>query len=429
MSRWTEKFDRHAIHETIRQTSDWASTEFEETDSEHQTEQRRLRKVLDFISSTVDGMDNEFFPYDELTQLNSHMRHQNFWNLLKTYSSSGGVQHLRTANDHMESQVPRIFLMAQQACSPESRKAIRDTEEAFDRFCKSIETTKGSFENKIKEFGADIDSLKQGASDLKAAQKSLADETEAAFNEWRTEHTDAQNVRSTEFSNSEIERNKTFEKSQKAFSDKAEEEHKRVFAELNEKNLASQKKFGQQVHEIETDMNAKHQSILTVHDLVAGDGVAGGYKKTAKDEGDAANRWRNIAMGSFVAAAVWTLFKVLAYWNGWVSTTSGNFDWAEVIATTSLTLILLAAAAYAAAQSKLHRVNEQQMSWFSLEVGALNPFIASLTEDQQRVLKIQLSQRLFGQNRVAAASEVEVGENGMVKTLLEAVTKIGSKTE
>lgn len=78
MSRWTDKFDSHAIHETIRQTSDWASTEFEETDSEHQAEQRRLRKVLDFISSTVDGMDNEFFPEGELTQLTNHMRHQNF---------------------------------------------------------------------------------------------------------------------------------------------------------------------------------------------------------------------------------------------------------------------------------------------------------------------------------------------------------------
>jgi hypothetical protein len=428
MSRWTDKFDNHAIHETLRQVIEWASTEFEDTDSEHEAEQRRLQKVLGLISSTIEGMDNEFFPEGELTQLNNHLRHQGIWNELNAYSSNGVVQHLRAANDHMESQVPRIFQMGQHLRSPESQRVIRSVEEAFDKFTKSIDTAKAEFEAKIVSNVKKIDALKQKASDLDAAQKTLADETEAAFNEWSTEHTEAQNARSTEFSNNEIERNKIFDKSQKAISDKAEEEHKRIFAELNKKNEASQQELAQHVHEITTDMNSKHQSILKVHDLVAGDGVAGGYKKSAKDEGDAANRWRNIAMGSFSAAAIWTLFKVVAYWKGWVSTTPGNFDWAEVISATSLTLILLATAAYAAAQSKLHRVNEQRMSWFSLEVGALDPFISSLTEDQQRVLKIQLSQRLFGQNRTTAASEIDNGENGALKTLLDTVGKLGSKS-
>ncbi|MFK8011414.1 MAG: hypothetical protein AB8B80_05200 [Marinicellaceae bacterium] len=260
---------------------------------------------------------------------------------------------------------------------------------------------------------------------LEEVQKKLSNETEVVFNDWSKEHTDAQNVRSTEFSDSEIKRNKIFEKSQKAFADRADKEHTRIFAELNDKNQDAQKEFTQQVQEITTDINAKHESILRVRDLVAGDGVAGGYKKTAKNEGEAANQWRKIAMWSFATAGVWTLIKVLVYWGGW--TAAGEFDWAEVLAATSLTLILLATAAYAAAQFKLHRVNEQQMSWFSLEVGALDPFIASLTKDQQRVLKIQLSQRLFGQNRAAAASEVDAGETGIVKTLLDAITDIGKK--
>ncbi len=425
MSRWSDKFDKHAIHETIRQIQDWVSTEFEEIDSNHETERRRLRKVLDFISYTVEGMDNEFFPEEELNQLNGHMRHQSFWNQLNAYASNGGVPHLVTANNHMDSQVPRIFQMARQARSPESQKAIRGVEEAFEKFCKSVETTNDNFNAKIQANDSNIDFLNQRASDLEAAQKILSNETETAFNEWSKEHTDAQNVRSTEFSNGEIKRNKSFEKSQKSISDKAEAEHKQVFAELSEKNQAAQKEFGLQVRNITADINAKHQSILRVHDLVAGDGVAGGYKKTSKDEAAVADQWRIVAMISFGVAAVWTLIKVVVYWSGLASVE--QFDWAEVLAATSLTLILLATAAYAAAQSKFHRMNEQQMSWFSLEVGALDPFIASLTEDQQRVLKIQLSQRLFGQNSTVNASGVEAGEDGIVKTLLDAITEIGKK--
>lgn len=176
-------------------------------------------------------------------------------------------------------------------------------------------------------------------------------------------------------------------------------------------------------------MEKRHQSIQRVHDVVAGYGVAGGYKKTAKDEGDAANRWRRTAMGAFIAASLWTLFKVMAYWLGWVSTTPENFDWAEVIAATSLTLILLATAAYAARQSKIHRENEQKMSWFLLEVSALDPFIASLSEDQQRVLKMQLAQRLFGQNRVTVDSDDAANETNTVKAMLDAVMKLTGKSE
>ncbi|MFK8011413.1 MAG: hypothetical protein AB8B80_05195 [Marinicellaceae bacterium] len=163
MSRWSDKFDKHAIHETIRQIKDWASTEFEEIDSNHETERRRLRKVLDFISYTVEGMDNEFFPEGELNQLNGHMRHQNFWNQLDIYSRKGGVPHLVNANNHMDSQVPRIFQMAQLARSPESQKAIRGVEEAFDTCCASIEKSKDKFAAKVQASDDAIGTLEQRA--------------------------------------------------------------------------------------------------------------------------------------------------------------------------------------------------------------------------------------------------------------------------
>lgn len=429
MSRWTDQFDSHAIHETIRQSREWSEQEFDEADSEREAERRRLNKVLGVISEALEGMDRELFPEADLTNLNNHLRQQQFWNQLKSFSSSGSAQNLRTANDHISTQASRISAIASQAKPVESRVAIENAEEAANKFCKSLEKKKKEFEETIAKQNVELSDLKQKAAKLEATVTQLTKETEEALNTWRTEHTEAQNARSTEFSQSEIERSKTFETSQKERAQKASEQLEKIFKDLEDRISTSEEKFEECVEKITSDMRAKHQSILTLHEIVANDGVAGGYKKTAKDEGKAANLWRNVAMGAFVAASLWTMFKVFAYWMDWVSTAPGQFDWGEVIAATSLTLILLATAAYAARQSKLHRVNEQQMSWFSLEVSALDPFIASLTEDQQQVLKMQLSQRLFGQNRVAVANEENVRENetDLVKTLLDAVAKFTAR--
>ncbi|MEP0964050.1 MAG: hypothetical protein ABJQ80_00950 [Lentilitoribacter sp.] len=326
MSRWSDQFGKHAIHETIRQSQEWAQEEFEETNSELEAERRRVLKVLGVISSTIEGMDPEFYPEDQLTQLNNHMRHQHFWNQLNAYAKNGDAQNLQIANDHMNSQVPLIYQIAAKSIAPESQKAIKGVEDAFDRFCKTIEVAEAKFDATLAEGGAALSSLQQRVSDLEAAHKALTEQTEQAFNDWSTEYTEAQNERSTKFSNSEIDRTKTFEQSLKVIEGKSDERQEKVFSELAVLLDKRDKEASKQAHEILSDMEIKHQSILKTYDIVAGDGVAGGYKKTAKDEGDAANLWRKIAMRSFIAAALWTLFKVIAYWSGWVSTTPASFD-------------------------------------------------------------------------------------------------------
>jgi len=104
-------------------------------------------------------------------------------------------------------------------------------------------------------------------------------------------------------------------------------------------------------------------------------------------------------MISLGLAAAWILVK---YFAGFATTDAGSINWAEIITASSLTLVLLATAGYASRQSKLHRDTEQQMRWFALEVKAIDPFLSSLSDTDQRELKKQLSEKLFGQNRGAS---------------------------
>lgn len=123
MSRWTDQFEKNPIHQTVKQVREWIATEVESVDSSHEAERRRLLKVIETIESVVDGLDPDIFPDTEMTQLNNHMRHQSFWNQLKSYSSNGNVAHMQTANDHITGQIPNILKMATLAKPPDVQRA------------------------------------------------------------------------------------------------------------------------------------------------------------------------------------------------------------------------------------------------------------------------------------------------------------------
>ena len=200
---------------------------------------------------------------------------------------------------------------------------------------------------------------------------------------------------------------------------KSEAETKAISTKHDERLKSAFDKYTQEVQERLDDTKAKHAAILEIHGLVGTDGVAGGYQKTATDEHKAANRWRVVTMVSLGLAAVWLCVVFFLSFGG---NSTGNVNWAELAKAASLTLVLLTAAGFASRQSKAHRDLEQEMRWFFLEVKAIDPFISSLGDDDQKELKKQFSERLFGKDRTAK----QVGSHLDVKTYKEMSESIWS---
>ncbi|MGF6861575.1 chromosome segregation ATPase [Rhodobacteraceae bacterium MBR-64] len=205
MSRWSEQFANHPIHETLRQLREWVFIDIEDIDSDHEAEQRRLLKAIDTIKAVVEGLDPELFPEAELTQLNNHLRDQNFWNQLNSYSSDGNVGQLKSANDHITSQIHGIFKMAMLAKPPELQRALTVIEEAYDGFCKAIEEAKAGFEQKCAEYAANVAEFDQRITALQQDFDALKQSTEASLAGWQTEFTNAETTRAQEHSDSQLD--------------------------------------------------------------------------------------------------------------------------------------------------------------------------------------------------------------------------------
>lgn len=399
MSRWSEQFEGNAIHQTLKQLSDWLDVTAKDIDADHEAEKRRVKKSLNAMTEIVGGLDPELYPDQQLSQLNQHLRQPPMWQNLQAYASSPTTQQLREANDHLTLIVPNIFQLAALSRQPKAREVIKAVEEAYDAFCSALEKRDHEFKVRLDEHQDKLGTMGLHARELTEAQETLKQNTETALTIWQSEHNAAQSERAEAYSKAQIDRGTKFDEALREWRNKSETEVKDISAKHTEKLQTAFDKYQSDAEIRIADMKAKHEAILEIHGLVGTDGVAGGYQKGATDEFKAANFWRWFSMGALAVAAIWIFAK---YFMGFDLTPTGEVNWAEVVTAASLTLVLLGASGYAARQSKLHRETEQHMRWFALEVKAIDPFLSSLPVEQQNELKNQLSQKLFGQNRLTA---------------------------
>jgi hypothetical protein len=418
MSRWSEQFENHPIHETIQTLQDWLGVELEEIDSEQEDERRRFSKALELARTAIAGLDAELFPEKLVSNLNNQLRQPQIWNEVSNYASNQNVQHLRQANDYLTGQLPLVYQIAAVAGPPDAAKTVRSIEEAYSQFCKAIETAEQNFEARLAEGEGSLVEIQDGLSAHKKALENLKAHSDEAFSEWQNEFGEAQNSRAEEFSSAQIQRGEKFDETIREVRAKSETETKDISAKHNERLKSVFDKYMQDVEARLDDMKAKHTAILEIHGLVGTDGVAGGYQKTATDEQKAANTWRIVAMVSLGLAAAWLLLKFCL---GIGETSTGGINLGELVTASSLTLVLLVAAGYASTQSKTHRDLEQQMRWFSLEVKAIDPFLSSLEDADQKELKKQLSERLFGKDRTAGQARKGGVDVGAYKEMTESI--------
>jgi len=425
MSRWSEQYEKHRIHETVQTIWDWLDVEVGELSAEHEDERRRLKKALDLIKGALEGQDPELFPENLITNLDNLLRQAQVWNQLQSYASNQNVQHLRTANDHLNSLLHVVYQIAALSGPPESVKKVRAVEKAYGEFCSVVEKATLDIETRLQESERRLDEVSGGLGDHEKSLAALKAQTGEALNEWQHEFGEAQNARAEDFSSAQIQRGEKFDETVREARNNSEAKILEISTGHDAELKAYFEQFIQVAERFLDDMKDKHSAILEIHGLVGTDGVAGGYQKTAKDEQKAANTWRLVAMVSLGLAAVWLALK---FYLGFGSVAAGGLNWAELVTAGSLTLVLLAAAGYASRQSKTHRDLEQQMRWFSLEVKAIDPFLSSLDDADQKELKKKLSERLFGKDRTAnepSKSRVDVkAYKELSETILSPVQEI-----
>jgi hypothetical protein len=422
MSRWKDKFDGLAIHTTIANALAALDFETRELDSEVASELLRIEKAFELLQAILDGMDSELYPEAQLNSIANHLN-QHVVAQISNYVSNSNVQHLKNANDQFDSQISTIFQMAGTSKPKESRKAIRGVEDAYEGFCKAVEITKNEFAAIAEKKETEISDLETRTTALSTILETLQSSTDTQVSSWQTEFTQAQTTRAEEHSEAQIERGKEYDVALREFKATTEKDRTEVIKKHDKALMSAFDKYAENVAAKTTDITEKHASILKIHGLVTNDGVAGGYKKGANSEWWAALVWSVISMLCYFLILAWVLFKEKI---GFGVTATGGIDWPVVVTTLSVTSVAFVAAQFAGRQSRVHRMNEQRMRWFSFEIAAIDPFISSLPIEMQRELKKELSERLFGQDRIIEERAVKTRglDTDAIKNIAEALKAV-----
>src|SRR5690606_30665197 len=118
------------------------------------------------------------------------------------------------------------------------------------------------------------------------------------LSDWQNQFSSAQESRSQEFS-----------KWRDAF---ASEKNKDVQEIIDKHDEALDQQTGRLESELDRiieDAKSKHQSILDLYELTAGDSVGAAYIKSADEEREQADRWRKVSVSFIVLTVTWLVFS------------------------------------------------------------------------------------------------------------------------
>lgn len=448
MNRWKEAFDKHPIHETLSWLDNAASSNVENLSEGEVEEQRRLKKIIERYRQVLASVDPEIVPVNQLDGLNNHLRHQNVNNQVNAYTQSGKASHLVAINDHVSKQLTQLSIIQSLSDDPEAQERISYIDSVID-------STINGLSAKKEDLNAQLANLSSLTEEQAKKLNSLSEEIELKQAELNKLLSDWQN----QFSYAQESRSQEFSKWRDAF---ASEKNKEVQEILDKHDEALDQQTGRLESELDRiieDAKSKHQSILDLYELTAGDSVGAAYIKSADEEREQADRWRKVSVSFIVLTVIWLVFSFFYNSESWsafdtvaseVISQGDNegqetdqagpedvsfelqplqnirFPWQTMLIAFSISGVLLWGAAYSAQQSTRHRNNEKRARWFALEVKAFDPFISSLEPQQQQDLKRQLAERIFGQSSTTDEDSKVVDEHAL-KAVTEAFGKVLSK--
>lgn len=165
----------------------------------------------------------------------------------------------------------------------------------------------------------------------------------------------------------------------------------------------------------EKEINRIKEELAVSYSKTAGTALAGDYGESALSEKEQAESFRTYATVLMVMSI---LLAVLMY----VETLGVDYNWQSSISRLIIILLISIPATYFARESSRHRRQYHSQLRMSLDLHAINPYLASLPVQDQHKLKGEIALRLFGSRDSTEKVFDEVGASDA--SVLALITKI-----
>ncbi|WP_440223865.1 hypothetical protein ACQQ2N_01305 [Dokdonella sp. MW10] len=398
MSRWTEQFKSHQIHNDYVHLQSILA-DISANDLPKAEEMARLKKVVDFVASSIDAMDPEIGGYQALNSMHSYV--QSVISEIGSYSSDGALGHLQNANSQFDAIVS-ILVQAPLVVYGNSKAQLT---RAVTAYSESMHDSAESFEKSLSDVKDGIVEGYRALDELHESAVATQDKLDGRISSMEAELPKLLAVFNANFQQSEKDRSDKFETWTADFQEKLD----RQFVSAEKKFVAGEVVMGEHL-----DNAAK------VLGAVLDTGQAGAYAMYANEERKSANGYRISAIVLMGLAAMVLFMPEL--FRAVKSVAEHSIDWQAALSRLPFSLVLFAPALYMARESSRHRSNEVVNRRRQHILTTIGPYLALLDPKKAEDIKVDVAKSIF-RDEVGAVEESGADAAGFFSKLIDVVSK------
>ena len=372
MSKWEDRIQNSATYTAAKKLL----ARLNEIDSDSMSLEaidaiNRAKLVIELLVDRLDNTDSRLLSISNLDNISSHLSNASscFDNWQNTRDDMYlGISYMNGYIDNILSYIPSLTPTMD---IKETRKAIaglnrsvgqykRTAAKEIDSISAKGTTAEKTIDEKVTEaknefeaLGVKIDELNKDLKDIKDSSNSISTEQQLSF-------TKSENVRNEAVNKFIEDQKRTIEETFSKKSDEAD----RITDDIDKKLNATEAKAEDSLARIDELLNIAGDKTL-IHD----------YSSSAKEDMEAADRWRKITM--------FLLFAVLGFscWVVYGIIHTKDASWQFLVARAFVMLFAGGIAGYTATQSSEHRKAQRANQRTAHQLKALKPYLLSIEGD------------------------------------------------
>lgn len=372
MSKWEDRIQNSATYTAAKKLL----ARFNEIDSDSMSLEaidaiNRAKLVIELLVDRLDNTDSRLLSISNLDNISSHLSNASscFDNWQNTRDDMYlGISYMNGYIDNILSYIPSLTPTMD---IKETRKAIAGLNRSVGQYKrvttkeinnisvkgtaaeKTIDEKVTEAKNEFEALGVKIDELNKDLKDIKDSSNSISTEQQLSF-------TKSENIRNEAVNKFIEEQKRTIEETFSKKSDEAD----RITDDIDKKLNATEVKAEDSLARIDELLNMAGDKTL-IHD----------YSSSAKEDMEAADRWRKITM--------FLLFAVLGFscWVVYEIIDTKDALWQFLVARAFVMLFAGGIAGYAATQSSEHRKAQRANQRTAHQLKALKPYLLSIEGD------------------------------------------------
>ena len=372
MSKWEDRIQNSATYTAAKKLL----ARFNEIDSDSMSLEvidaiNRAKLVIELLVDRLDNTDSRLLSISNLDNISSHLSNASscFDNWQNTRDDMYlGISYMNGYIDNILSYIPSLTPTMD---IKETRKAIAGLNRSVGQYKrvttkeinnisvkgtaaeKTIDEKVTEAKNEFEALGVKIDELNKDLKDIKDSSNSISTEQQLSF-------TKSENIRNEAVNKFIEDQKRTIEETFSKKSDEAD----RITDDIDKKLNATEAKAEDSLARIDELLNMAGDKTL-IHD----------YSSSAKEDMEAADRWRKITVRLLFAVLIFSCLVVYEIIH------TKDASWQFLVARAFVMLFAGGIAGYTATQSSEHRKAQRANQRTAHQLKALKPYLLSIEGD------------------------------------------------